>query len=154
MRKWIALVAWVAAPLLLGGGIGRLFAPGEWFEQLAKPEWNPPGWVFGPVWTTLYILMGLAAWLVWEQHGFRGAARTALGLFIVHLLFNAAWSAIFFGLQAPGLAFAEIVLLWGMILALVVLFWRLRPLAGMLLVPYLAWVTFAAVLNFSIWQLN
>jgi translocator protein len=98
--------------------------------------------------------MGTAAWLVWDRHGFRGAARTALTLFGVHLLFNAAWSAIFFGLQSPGLAFAEIVLLWLMIVALVVLFWRLRPLAGMLLLPYLVWVSFAAVLNFSIWQLN
>jgi translocator protein len=98
--------------------------------------------------------MGVAAWLVWDRHGFRGAARTALVLFGVHLLFNAGWSAIFFGLQAPGLAFAEILVLWALIAALVVLFWRLRPLAGVLLLPYLAWVSFASALNFAIWQLN
>lgn len=154
MRKWLALVAWVALPLLIGGGVGGLFQPGDWYAQLNKPDWNPPSWVFGPVWTTLYVLMGVAAWLVWERHGFNGAARTALVLFLVHLLFNAAWSALFFGLESPGLAFAEILVLWAMILTLIVLFWRLRPAAGALLLPYLAWVSFAAVLNYTIWQLN
>ncbi|HSJ23204.1 MAG TPA: TspO/MBR family protein [Longimicrobiales bacterium] len=152
--KWVALVVWVALPLLIGAGAGGLFQPGEWYARLNKPDWNPPSWVFGPVWTTLYVLMGVAAWLVWERHGFTGAARTALVLFLVHLLFNAAWSALFFGLESPGLAFAEILVLWAMIGALIVLFWRLRPAAGALLVPYLAWVSFAAVLNYTIWRLN
>jgi translocator protein len=147
-------MAWVLAPLVIGGGIGSLFAPGAWFQQLNKPAWNPPNWVFGPVWTLLYVLMGLAAWLVWDRYGFRGAARGALILFGVHLLFNTAWSAIFFGLREPGWAFAEILVLWAMILALVTWFWRLHPVAGALLLPYLAWVSFAAVLNYSIWQLN
>jgi translocator protein len=154
MRRWGALLAWVAAPLVIGGGMGSLFPPGAWFGELNKPAWQPPNVVFGPVWTLLYVLMGVAAWLVWDRHGFRGAARTALVLFGVHLLFNAGWSAIFFGLQAPGLAFAEILVLWALIAALVVLFWRLRPLAGVLLLPYLAWVSFASALNFAIWQLN
>jgi translocator protein len=154
MKKWLALAAWVAAPLLLGGGAGSLFQPGPWYDQLAKPSWNPPSWVFGPVWTVLYVLMGVAAWLVWERYGFRGAARGALALFLVHLLFNAGWSGIFFGAQAPGLAFAWILVLWLMIGALVVLFGRLRRAAGLLLLPYWAWVSFAAVLNFTLWQMN
>jgi translocator protein len=154
LKRWLGLVVWVLAPLVIGGGIGSLSPPGAWFEQLARPDWQPPNWVFGPVWTALYVLMGVAAWLVWDRYGFRGPARTALILFGVHLLFNAAWSAIFFGLQSPGLAFAEILVLWALIVALVVLFWRLRPVAGALLLPYLAWVSFAAVLNYTIWQMN
>jgi translocator protein len=148
------LAAWILAPLVIGGGVGNLFQPGEWYAQLDKPAWNPPSWLFGPVWTLLYVLMGTAAWLVQDRHGFRGPARTALVLFAVHLLVNAGWSAMFFGLQDPGLAFGWILLLWAMIVTLIVLFWRLRPVAGMLLLPYLAWVSFAAVLNYSIWQLN
>jgi translocator protein len=154
MRRWVALAVWIALPLLLGGGVGSFFQPGEWYAGLEKPSWNPPSWVFGPVWTALYIMMGVAAWLVWDRYGFRGPARTALILFLVHLIFNAAWSALFFGAQAPGLAFAEILVLWAMIAALVVMFWRLRTLAGVLLLPYLAWVSFAAVLNYTLWRLN
>jgi translocator protein len=151
MRRWLALVGWIALPLL-AGAFGSQFMPGEWYARLEKPDWNPPSWVFGPVWTTLYLLMGVAAWLVWDRH--RGAARVALALFVVQLVFNAMWSYLFFGLQAPGLAFAEIVLLWLLIVATAVLFWRARRVAGVLLLPYLAWVSFAAVLNFTIWQLN
>jgi translocator protein len=152
MQRWLWLFFWVALPLVVGGGIGNLFQPGEWFEGLAKPSWNPPNWVFGPVWTTLYVLMGFAAWLIQDRYG--REARGAITLFVVQLLFNAGWSAIFFGLQAPGLAFAEIIVLWALIVATTIVFWRRRPLAGILLVPYLAWVTFAAVLNFAIWRLN
>jgi translocator protein len=154
MKRWAALGAWVLLPLLMGGAVGGLFQPGAWYDALAKPAWNPPSWVFGPVWTLLYVLMGLAAWLVWDRYGWRGPARTALTLFVVQLAFNGAWSAIFFGLQSPGLAFAEIVVLWSLIVATLLLFWRLRPVAGLLLVPYLLWVSFAAVLNFTIWRLN
>jgi translocator protein len=152
MSRWVGLGVWIALPLLMGGGIGSLFQPGAWYDGLAKPSWNPPNWLFGPVWTTLYILMGLAAWLVWERH--RGDARVALALFVVQLAFNAAWSAIFFGLQAPGLAFAEILVLWALIVATTVTFWRHRVAAGALMLPYVAWVGFAAVLNFTIWRLN
>lgn len=151
-KRWFGLAVWIMLPLLVGGGIGGMFQPGAWYDGLEKPSFNPPSWVFGPVWTTLYILMGVAAWLVWERY--RDRARGALTLFVVQLIFNAAWSALFFGAQAPGLAFAEILVLWALILATVVAFWRWRPVAGALLLPYLAWVSFAAVLNFSLWRLN
>lgn len=151
MLRWIGLVVWIALPLL-AGAFGSQFQPGPWFAQLDKPAWNPPDWVFAPVWTTLYVLMGIAAWLVWDRH--RSAARGALTLFVVQLVFNAAWSWIFFGLQNPGLAFAELVILWALIVWTVVLFWKARRAAGLLLLPYLAWVSFAAVLNFTIWRMN
>jgi translocator protein len=152
LSPWVGLAGWVALPLLLGGGFGSLFQPGAWYDGLTKPSFNPPSWVFGPVWTLLYVLMGVAAWLIWRQY--RGRARGALTLFVVQLVFNAGWSAMFFGLQSPGLAFAWIVVLWLLIVATTVVFWRLRRAAGALLLPYLAWVSFAAVLNYSLWQLN
>jgi translocator protein len=155
VRRWGALFAWIVAPLVIGGGIGGLFGPGPWYEQLNKPPWNPPNWVFGPAWTLLYVLMGTAAWLIWDRYGFRGPARVPLALFAAHLLLvNAGWSIVFFGLQSPGGAMVVVVGLWTAVLALAVLFWRLRPVAGALLLPYLAWVSFAAALNFAIWQLN
>jgi translocator protein len=152
MNRWVALGLWIVLPLLLGGGIGSLFQPGAWYDGLNKPEWNPPSWVFGPVWTALYVMMGVAAWLVWDRY--RDEAKGALTLFVVQLVFNAGWSAIFFGLQSPGLAFLEILVLWLLIAATIVVFWRHRPLAGALLLPYIGWVSFAAVLNFTIWRLN
>jgi tryptophan-rich sensory protein len=132
---------------------GAQFAPGEWYAGLNKPPWNPPNWIFGPVWTALYLMMAISGWLVWQARGFGGAAG-ALGCFAVQLLLNAAWSWLFFGLHRPGLAFAEIVVLWAAILATILLFRKIRPLAGALLVPYLLWVSFAAVLNLRLWQLN
>ena len=127
--------------------------PGSWYAQLQKPSWNPPNWIFGPVWTLLYTLMAIAAWWVWRQGGFR-AQRWPLCLFLAQLLFNALWTPLFFGLHRPGLAFVDMVLLWLALLGAVIQFWKVRPLAGALLVPYLAWVTFAGVLNFTLWQLN
>lgn len=127
--------------------------PGEWYAQLKKPLWNPPGWIFGPVWTALYIMMAIAAWLIWRSGGF-SARRKALMLFLLQLLLNAAWSPLFFGLHQPALAFVEIVLLWLAILATLLVFWKVQRRAGVLLLPYLAWVSFAAVLNFTLWQLN
>lgn len=132
---------------------GAQFAPGSWYAALAKPSWNPPSWVFGPVWTLLYAMMAVAAWLVWRQAGWRAAAP-ALAVFALQLVLNALWSWIFFGLHAPGWALLEILALWLAILATIVLFARVRPLAAWLLVPYLAWVSFAAVLNFTLWRLN
>jgi translocator protein len=151
MNRWIGLVVWIGLPLLAGAA-GSQFQPGEWYAGLQKPTWNPPSWVFGPVWTTLYVLMGVAAWLVWDRH--RGAARIALTLFVVQLIANATWSWLFFGLQSPFLALIDIVILWLLIVATTIAFWRLRPIAGALLIPYLAWVTFATALNFQIWRLN
>jgi translocator protein len=151
LRKWVGLGGWILLPLL-AGAFGSLFQPGQWFAELAKPTWNPPSWVFGPVWTTLYILMGVAAWLVWRRGG--PIARGALTLFVVQLVFNAAWSWLFFGLQSPGLAFLDIILLWLLIIVTTIAFWRVRMAAGVLLLPYLAWVTFATALNFAIWRMN
>ncbi|MFO7956371.1 MAG: TspO/MBR family protein [Candidatus Brocadiia bacterium] len=124
-----------------------------WYDQLAKPSWTPPGWLFGPVWTVLYLMMAAAAWAVWWRKGLRGA-RLPLGLWLGQLLLNGAWSVIFFGLHQPGWALAELVVLWGAILATLVAFWRVVPVAGWLMLPYQLWVTFAGALNFAIWRLN
>jgi len=149
---WLGLPAWLLLPFA-AAAVGTRFMPGAWYASLAKPAWNPPNWIFGPVWTLLYILMGVAAWLVWRRVGWTGA-RLALGLFILQLVLNAAWSWLFFGLHRPDLAFVDICALWGLILAVAVLFGRVDRLAAALLVPYLAWVGFATVLNFTIWRLN
>jgi translocator protein len=149
--RWFGLLLWLLLPLL-AGAFGSRFQPGAWYAALDKPSWNPPSWVFGPVWTVLYIMMGVAAWLVWDRY--RGAARVALAVFVVQVVFNGLWSYLFFGLQSPALAFAGIVILWSLIVTTLMLFWRARTVAGVLLLPYLAWVSFAAVLNFTIWQLN
>lgn len=124
-----------------------------WYAGLVKPSWTPPNWVFGPVWSALYLMMAVAVWLVWRLGGFAKAA-IPLTLFLVQLALNAAWSILFFGLRMPGLAFAEIVLLWFAILVTLVMFWRLNPIAGFLLVPYILWTTFAGALNLALWQLN
>jgi benzodiazapine receptor len=121
-----------------------------WYPQLRKPSWNPPDRVFAPVWTALYVLMAVALWLVWQKQG----PRSARVLFGIQLLLNFLWSAIFFGLRRPGTAAVEIVLLWASIAATLTVFAFTSPLAALLLVPYLAWVSFAAVLNVEIWRLN
>lgn len=136
-----------------GSAVGALFMPGEWYAALNKPAWNPPGWIFGPVWTALYAMMALAAWLVWQQGGF-AVQRRPLGLFLLQLALNALWTPLFFGLHQPGLAFVGIILLWLAILATLLTFWRVSRAAAWLLVPYLAWVSFATVLNGTIWRLN
>ena len=123
------------------------------YEQLVRPDWAPPASVFGPVWTVLYVLMGIAAWLVWRARGFSGA-RTALTLYVVQLAANALWTWLFFAWRLGFPAFVEILVLWVLIAATILAFWRVRRLAAVLLIPYLAWVTFAAALTFSIWQLN
>lgn len=132
---------------------GALFPPGAWYAGLHKPSWNPPGWVFGPVWSALYAMMALAAWLVWQRGGFL-AQRRALVCFIVQLALNAAWTPLFFGLHRPAVAFVELLMLWAAIAVTLRAFHRIDRLAGWLLVPYLAWVSFAAVLNFALWRLN
>jgi len=125
----------------------------SFYAALSQPGWAPPGEVFAPVWTVLYGLMALAAWLVWRARGFAGA-RAPLGLFIVQLALNALWTWLFFAWRLGGLAFAEILLLLALIAATTVAFWRIRALAGALLLPYLAWVAFAAALNWATWQRN
>ena len=151
-RSVLGLLVWLALSLT-AAGMGGLFLPGEWYAALRKPAWNPPNWIFGPVWAVLYIAMAVAAWLVWKRGGF-GSQRKALSLFLTQLLFNALWSPLFFGLRSPALALANILLLWLALLGTIVAFWRARPIAGAILVPYLAWVSFATALNFAIWNLN
>jgi tryptophan-rich sensory protein len=136
------------------GGIATSSSVSTWYPTLAKPAWNPPNWLFGPVWTLLYILMGVAAWLVWRKGFDAPGVPRALILFGVQLLFNLAWSIVFFGLRSIGWALVEIVAMWVLILVTLVAFYRLRPLAGWLLVPYQLWVTFATALNATIWWLN
>lgn len=133
--------------------IGSRFPVDEWYAALSKPAWNPPNWLFGPVWSVLYLFMAIAAWNVWRKESLAGAALP-LGLFVLQLVLNATWSYVFFGRHEVGLAFIEILALWGAILWTLIEFWRISPMSGILLVPYLIWVTFAAVLNFTIWQLN
>lgn len=148
------LAAWLIGSFIAAaiGGAASIQA-GPFYTQLARPGWAPPPSIFGPVWTVLYALMGIAAWLVWRVGGFR-AARSALTLFLVQLALNALWSWLFFGWHRGALAFADILILWALIVATLVAFWRIRPLAGALLVPYLLWVSFAVALNYSVWQRN
>jgi tryptophan-rich sensory protein len=139
----------------LAGLIGSIFnfaSIPTWYAGLTKPSFNPPNWVFGPVWTLLFLLMGISFYLVWS-HGF-GNSKIALWLFILQLVLNILWSALFFGLRNPGIAFVEIVLLWISIAATIFSFYSISRPAAWLMVPYIFWVTFAAVLNFSIWMLN
>jgi translocator protein len=150
--KWLGLAAWLGITFL-AAAIGSQFEPGAWYGSLDKPSWTPPNAVFGPVWTVLYLLMAIAAWLVWSARGFSGA-RTALTLYLLQLALNTAWSWLFFGEHRIGLALLDIVVLWLLIAATLVLFWRIRPVAGWLLVPYLVWVGYAAALNYAIFQAN
>lgn len=135
------------------GGLFGTGGRGDWYADLAKPSWTPPSWVFGPVWTLLYGMMAVAVWLVWLRHSWRPAVAP-MAAFAAQMVFNAAWSPLFFGLHRPGIAFADIVLLWLALVATVWLFLRRTVLAGLLLVPYLLWVSFAVTLNFAIWRLN
>jgi len=148
----LGLLGWLALTFV-AAGIGAMFPPGDWYAGLTKPAWNPPNWLFGPVWTALYVMMAFAAWFIWKRYGLAGALFPLL-VFVIQMVLNAAWSWLFFGLQRPGIAFAEILVLWLAILVTTILFFRLHGVAGLLLIPYLLWVTFAAVLNFTIWRLN
>ncbi|MBN1919574.1 MAG: tryptophan-rich sensory protein [Verrucomicrobia bacterium] len=151
-RDALGLIVWLA--LCFGAAwVGSRFMPGEWYAGLAKPSWTPPNWLFGPVWSVLYAMMAVAAWLVWRAYGVRKAALP-LGVFLVQLALNAAWTWLFFGLQRPALAFFEIAVLWIAILAAMLLFWRRNRVAGALLLPYLAWVSYAASLNLALWRMN
>lgn len=153
--QWVVLALFVLACLgaaALGAAWTNL-SVATWYMDLQKPSWNPPSSLFGPVWTCLYVAMAVAAWLVWREKGFF-ASRLPLLLFAVQLALNAIWSVLFFGLRAPGLALAEIVLLWIAILATAIAFGRVSTWAAALLVPYLAWVSFAAALNWTLWRMN
>ena len=153
-KQVVGLAGWLILSFIAAaiGGAASVQA-GPFYAQLVRPDWAPPGSVFGPVWTVLYVLMGIAAWLVWRVAGFR-PARTALTLFLVQLALNALWSWLFFGWHRGALAFTEVLVLWAFIAATLIAFWRIRRIAGALLVPYLLWVTFASALTYSVWQLN
>ena len=158
-RSWLSLLGWVALAVTAGavGGIASRDA-GTFYGALAKPTWAPPGWVFGPVWSALYLLMGVAAWLVWRApfappHE-PAARRRALALFVGQLALNALWTWLFFAWRRGALAFGEIALLWLAVASTSWLFGRVRPLAGWLLAPYLAWASFATALTWAIWQRN
>ena len=156
MNNTVKFIIAVSVPLAVGGLSGIATASGveTWYPTLTKPSFNPPAWVFGPTWTVLYIMMGVAAFLIWrEGFGARGV-KPALTVFAVQLVLNGLWSILFFGLQAPGWALVDIIALWCAITASAMLFWRVAPAAGMLLLPYLAWVSFATLLNASLWWLN
>ena len=154
LRQSVGLVGWLLLTSA-AAAIGALASvnAGSFYGQLARPFWAPPGWLFGPVWSTLYALMAISAWLVWRARGF-ARARSALLLFVVQLGANALWSWLFFVWHQGGLAFAEILLLWSLIVTTVVSFGRVSTIAAALLVPYLAWVTFASALTFAVWRLN
>lgn len=141
----------------LAGVLGSFFTVSSlpvWYAELAKPSLNPPGWLFGPVWVTLYALMGVAAFLVWKRGWGSKGVQMALGVFGVQLFLNAIWSVIFFGLRSPGWALIDIALLWLAIVGTTVLFYKISKPASYLLLPYLLWVSFASYLNYSIWILN
>ena len=158
-RSWLALLGWVALAAT-AGAIGAIASrnAGDFYRVLAKPTWAPPGWLFGPVWSTLYLLMGIAAWLVWRTRPATSeedvGRRHGLALFIAQLALNALWTWLFFAWRQGGMAFGEIVLLWLAVLATIWYFGRVRPLAAWLLVPYLAWVSFATALTWAVWQRN
>ena len=145
------LALWLAAAFV-PAAVGIAFPAPDYYGRLDKPAWAPPPWVFGPVWTLLYAMIGVAAWLVAKRGG--ADARPALGLWGVQIVLNAAWTPIFFGLRSPGVALVEIIVMWIAIAATTVAFFARRTAAGALLLPYLAWVTFATVLNFEIWRRN
>lgn len=154
-REIGVFMAFLALPLLIGvtASIATATGVSSWYMTLEKPFFNPPNWIFGPVWTVLYLLMGVSSYLVYRSPA-GGQRQLGLDVYAVTLLLNFAWSFLFFYFESPGLAFMEILILWFFILAMIIFFYRARPLAGLLQIPYLAWVTFATILNGSIWWLN
>jgi tryptophan-rich sensory protein len=159
-RVWFALVGFIAAAFVAGaiGSAATFENVRTWYPTLVKPSWNPPNWLFGPVWTTLYVFMGIAAWRAWRRRHMLGAAelgvRAVVKLYFVHLVANALWSILFFGLKQPAWALAEIVVLWAMIAWIQFRLVKIDGIAAALWAPYLAWVSFASFLNFTIVRLN
>jgi len=155
MKNLLKLFISIALPQL-AGVIGSLFTVKNipvWYAGLNKPSFNPPAWIFGPVWITLYVLMGISFFIIWIKNDFPDF-RFFLSLFILQLSLNTFWSIIFFGLKSPGFAFLEIIFLWLAILLCILYFYRVSKTASFLLIPYILWVSFAAVLNYNIWKLN
>jgi translocator protein len=158
MKNWnslLVLVLFVAVCLGVGG-LGSIFTAGsvrDWYPALHKPSWTPPSWLFGPVWTLLYLMMAIAAWIIWRRQG-AVSIKGALGAFVFQLVINAAWSPLFFGLRNPLAGLLDIVPLLAAILATLISFWKISPAAGGLLIPYWLWVSFATALNFALWKMN
>ena len=151
----LALLGWIILILGLGSGMGIFFGPDAWFQSLVKPTWNPPGWLFAPVWTTLYILIAISVWLVRKKPETNIEDRTfAMRVFWLQLALNLAWTPIFFGLHNPLLAFGTICVLWVTAISTALAFSRISIAASYLLVPYLIWLSFALILNGTIWLLN
>lgn len=153
-KQIVGLVVWLGVCFIAAavGGMATTSA-GSFYSELVRPSWAPPASLFGPVWTVLYALMGISAWLVWRRRGFQ-AEQGALTLFLVQLVVNALWSWLFFAWHLGAVAFVEILLLCCLVLATLLQFWRRERIAGALLVPYLLWISFAAALNFSLWRMN
>ncbi|MBA4150434.1 MAG: tryptophan-rich sensory protein [Verrucomicrobia bacterium] len=149
-RVWGWLVFWLAASVFVAF-FGSMFRPGEWYADLNKPGWTPPSWLFGPVWSFLYLTMAIAAWLVTRKVGFYSLPVL---LYSLQLLCNGLWSWIFFGQQEIGWALVDIGTLLVLLLLTTFYFWRVSKPAGLLLVPYVVWVSFATGLNFAIWRMN
>ena len=150
---WIGLIFWLAITFT-AAWIGSWFQPGEWYAGLVKPSWTPPGWLFGPVWTLLYIMMAVAAWLVWRCQAGQTAKRMALVAFVVQLALNAIWSWAFFAARSPGLGLVVIIGLLAAIIWTAMAFFRVSRPAGILMLPYLAWVAYATTLNAGIFVMN
>jgi tryptophan-rich sensory protein len=153
--EFIKLIICCSIPLMVGFG-GSYFTTNslDWYQTLVRPAFSPPNWVFAPVWTVLYLLMGVSAFLVWRKGSADKAVRVALACFILQLVFNALWTPVFFGAKQPLIAFGDIILLWLAIAATIICFYRVSRPAAILLIPYIGWVSFAAVLNASICVLN
>lgn len=152
MRSWLMLGGFLLVCFSVAF-FGASFEPGPWYDGLNKPAWNPPNWLFAPVWTVLYISIAVAGWWVWRLKGFAGA-KAAFTVYGLQLLANGAWSWLFFGRHQINWALAEILLLLGLIVLNVIVFAKVKRRIGLLLLPYLAWVAFASVLNFALWQMN
>ena len=152
VSSWLPLLEFIVA-CFLAAMTGAFFRPGEWYERLKKPSWRPPNRLFAPVWTALYLMIAVSGWLVWREAGFAGAALP-LAVYGLQLVLNAAWTPLFFGLHRPDLGFLDIALVWLSIVAMIALFYPIHAWAALLLLPYLAWVTFATALNFAVWRLN
>ncbi len=156
MKQPLKLVLSIGVCLMAGvvGSVFNIAAIPTWYTTINKPFFNPPNWVFGPVWTTLFILMGISLYLVWREGSKKKEVRKGLGLFRFQLLLNVLWSGLFFGLRSPALGFIGIVALWVMIFLTIKQFNKVSKEAAWLLIPYIAWVSFASILNLSIWALN
>lgn len=155
-RSVAALIVCLALPLLVGalGALGTMDGLRTWYPSLTRPSFAPPSWLFGPVWTTLYVMMGVASWLVWREGPARPEVRSALVLYVIQLLSNLAWSWLFFGFRQPLAALVDIVVLLALIAVTAQRFARVSRIAAVLMLPYLAWVAFATILNAGFWWLN